>query len=287
MAEALGVASGIIGIISLTIQVTQTVAQFGLDWKDAPKEIKGFMSEVQSLKTILSETRTNLLLNVEFKNAFEDRRSTLLSELGPDAPPTTETKLSIESCNKELRSLLDSLRRKDTAHRVGWERLKASFLARNLQRSIDKVHRQCRTLNDMVSLDSLNLGINTLGEVKQIREEHRAWHDAKQDQQILGWLSGLSFLEKQDDILNKRHADTGTWFLNHDTFKRWRNGYHDTSSILWCHGIRKYENTLVVGAKLTTLLAGAGKSVMTCVSSLHCVNMVESTRTNHIQIDCH
>lgn len=74
---------GIVGVISLAIQITQTVVQFGLDWKDAPHDAKNFLTELQTLKTILSETNTNILLDSDFAEAFQNRPSFLLSQLGP------------------------------------------------------------------------------------------------------------------------------------------------------------------------------------------------------------
>ena len=49
--------------ISLAIQITQVGVQFGMDWKDAPDNVKTFMAELGTLKTVLSETHTNILLN--------------------------------------------------------------------------------------------------------------------------------------------------------------------------------------------------------------------------------
>src|ERR1700722_11420282 len=75
MAEAFGIGAGIVGVIGLTIQITQVVVQFGLDWKDAPHDIKTFLAELQTLKTVLSETNTNILLNPDFADAFQNRPS--------------------------------------------------------------------------------------------------------------------------------------------------------------------------------------------------------------------
>jgi hypothetical protein len=73
---------GIVGTINLTIQIAQTVVQFGLDWKVAPHDAKTFLTEPQTLKTVLSETNTNLLLNSDFEAAFQIQPSLLLSQLG-------------------------------------------------------------------------------------------------------------------------------------------------------------------------------------------------------------
>ena len=244
MAEALGVASGIAGILSLTVQITKTIVQFGLDWKNAPKEVQSLMSELQSLKRILSETQTNLIFNADFTDAFQDRPSVLLSELGPNAPPTTETKRSIMCCKNELESLLDDLKKREKGHRIGWERFKAPFCAKSLQKSIDTVSRRCQNLNEMISIDTLTVGVHTLGEVKQARKEQQAWYDALENQKILEWLSNLSFEEKHRDIFSKHQSGTGKWFLELDEFKAWRNQDPDKSSTIWCTGIRKQSNSL-------------------------------------------
>jgi hypothetical protein len=120
---------GIVGVVSLTIQITEVVVQFRLDWKDIPHDAKTFRSELQTLKTVLSETHTNLLLNSDFRAAFQNRPSLLLSQLGPNAPSTTDTKFMLAACQKELESLLSELKKRAKGHRVGWERFKGAFLA--------------------------------------------------------------------------------------------------------------------------------------------------------------
>ena len=239
MAEAFGVAAGVVGILGLAIQITQVVAEFGLDWKDAPADVEGFRRELQSLKTVLSETNTNLLLDPDFKEAFENRRSALLSELGPDAPPAAETQLSIKSCKEELEELLNELKRRGKGHRVGWERLKSAFLNKRAQTSVDKLRHQCENFNRMVSIDATKLGVLNNQEIRGARQEQKEWHNVEQNQKILTWLSNLNFEEKQRDILSRRHPGTGRWLLDSDAFKAWRNGHVESPSMLWCPGIRE------------------------------------------------
>ena len=239
MAEAFGVAAGVVGVLGLAIQITQVVAEFGLDWKDAPADVEGFRRELQSLKTVLSETNTNLLLNPDFKEAFENRRSALLSELGPDAPPGAETALSIKSCKDELQGLLDELKKKGKGRIMGWEKLKSAFLNKRAQSSVDKLRHQCEIFNNMVSIDTMTLGVMNYKEIRQARQEQREWHKVEQNRKILTWLSNLNFEEKQRDILSKRHPSTGRWLLDSDAFKAWRNGHDESPSTLWCPGIRE------------------------------------------------
>ncbi|RYP04866.1 hypothetical protein DL764_004189 [Monosporascus ibericus] len=81
---------GIIGVIGVASQIIQMGIQFGLDWKDAPADVKSFTAELQVLKTIISETNTNIALNQDFINAFPGRHSTVLSQF-TDATPATDT----------------------------------------------------------------------------------------------------------------------------------------------------------------------------------------------------
>ena len=247
MAEAFGVAAGVVGVLGLAIQITQIVTEFGLDWKDAPGDMEGFRRELQSLKTVLSETNTNLLLDADFKEAFENRRSALLSELGPHAPPAAETKVSIQSCKEELEKLLDELKRRGKGHRLGWDRLRSAFLNKRVQGSVDKLRHHCEIFNRLVSIDTMTLGIINHKEIRQARQEQKEWYNAEQNRNILTWLSSLDFEEKQKDILSKRHPGTARWFLDSDTFKAWRNGHDESPSTLWCPGIRKSTKHLSEG----------------------------------------
>jgi hypothetical protein len=240
MAEAFGIGAGVVGVISLTIQIAQVVIEFGLDWKDAPHDVKNFMVELQTLQIVLSETNKNLILNQDFAEAFEDRPSLLLSQLGTGAPSETSTKLMLASCQRELENLLGELKKSAKGHRVSWERFKRAFLAKHTKELVENLHRQCQTLNSMVSIDATFLGAITHKEVKEGRKEQQEWHQAEENRKILTWLSQMNFEDKQKDILSKRHPRTGEWFVELDEFQKWRDGDPDTPSILWCPGIRKY-----------------------------------------------
>ena len=234
MAEAFGVGAGIVGVLGLTIQITQVVVKFGLDWKDAPTNVQSFLLELMSLRTVLNETR-NFLEDPRFKEAFQDRQSILQSHLGPNAPPDTE--LSIKTCTAELETVLTELKKRAKGHRLGWERLKASFVAENTQKSMNNLRDYCQIFNNMLSMDALSLQVTTLTEMREARREQREWHNAEENKAILTWISNLNFEEKQRDILSKRHPGTGEWLLQQDRFKGWRDD--DEPSTLWCPGIRK------------------------------------------------
>jgi hypothetical protein len=240
MAEAFGIGAGIVGIIGLAIQVAQVVSQFGLDWKDAPNDVKSFMTELQSLKTTLSEINSNLLLNKDFAEAFQGRPSTLLTQLSASSPSALDTGLTVEECRHNLEDLVNELKRKTKKQHMTWERFKwPLFAAQKTQKTVDKLHRQCQIFNNMVSIDVAVLGASTYREVTEGRKELQQWHVAEENRKILAWLSHLSFEEIHKDMLSKRHPKTGEWLLALEEFKQWKDDVASESSVLWCPGMRE------------------------------------------------
>jgi hypothetical protein len=118
---------GIVGVIGLTIQIAQLVVQFGPDWKDAPHDAQPFLAKLHTLKTVLSETNTNLLLNLDFAEAFQKRPYLLSSQLRPNASSTTDTILMLAACHKELESLLNESEKRAKGRGLGWERSKGGL----------------------------------------------------------------------------------------------------------------------------------------------------------------
>ncbi|KEF58604.1 uncharacterized protein A1O9_06530 [Exophiala aquamarina CBS 119918] len=148
---------GVIGVIGVAIQIVQVGVQYGLDWKDAPAEAKSFIAELEVLKTVLAETKKNILDNKEFADAFKGRNSALLSHLG-DGEQGTDTSLLVSTCRTELESLLGNLEARCQRHRIGWERIKGAFQARKTREAVENVHRHCQTLNSMAVIDTLGSG---------------------------------------------------------------------------------------------------------------------------------
>jgi hypothetical protein len=223
------------------------------------------MAELQILKTALSETNTNLILNPEFRKAFADQPSALLSQLqgystGSDK---SQAEIATSECRNELNKLLVKLEKRGRGHKIGWERFETPFLLPSARQSVKNLYRLCQSLNSLVSIDASLLGARTYNLVETARNEHEAWHDADENEKVLKWLSNLSFSNKQSENLSKRHPGTGIWLLEHDKFRKWRDGSADTGGILWCPGIRKFtsggQNSLRTGhiatfKGLTTLL---------------------------------
>jgi hypothetical protein len=270
MIDLCGTGAGVIGVISLAMQIAEVVVPFGMDWKDAPGSVKAFMVELGTLKTILSEINTNLVLNPNFSDAFHNRPSLLVSQLGPNALPTMDTKLMLENCHKDLESLLKELKKRGQGHRLGWERLKGAFLANDTLGSVENLCRQCQILNNMLSIDATVLGATTYKEVREARKEQQEWRRAEVEnslvirggidqsnrrqenqerqherQAILDWLTPIDYASQQSDFISRRQAGTGQWLLDSEEFQAWLETDKQT---LFCPGI-----------------PGAGKTIITSI----------------------
>jgi hypothetical protein len=58
----------------------------------------------------------------------------------------------------------------------------------------------------------------------------------REDQDVIAWLSPLSFWAKQNDIFSRRKSGTGEWILKAELFEAWLAGGEE---VLWCPGIRE------------------------------------------------
>jgi hypothetical protein len=209
MADALG----IIGVIGVAGQILQLTVKFGLDWKDAPEDAKLFLKDIQTLKTVLSETHSNILIDGDFKAAFEGRRSALLAEFD-DPTQSTSTSSLINTCQLQLEEVLFDLKKRTQGHRLGWERLKGAFTAKKTREAVEDLQRRCLSLNSLISLDTLSLGVQTFKEVKHARQEQNDWQNEQRSREILDWLSEDDYGAQQSDLLRRRQAGTGQWLVD-------------------------------------------------------------------------
>jgi hypothetical protein len=230
----------------------QLITEFGLDWNDVPADVKMFIQELQVLAQALLAIYSKILNNPEFSAAFDGRSSVLLSELGPNAPKSTDTRGLLNACSEELNEGLGKLRQTATGRRFGLERLKETLLKKRTRDSVTNLHRQCQLLSNMVGIDSLSLTAKIHNEIKGLHAEQRdanaaslQWRQEEKAQKILRWLSPTDYGTQQSDFFNRRQEGTGRWFLESAEFQEWHDNAGKT---LYCQG-----------------MPGAGKTIMTSI----------------------
>jgi hypothetical protein len=177
--------------------------------------------------------------NPLFEAGFDGDSSAPLSHLKADNLTKDAIKEAFEACQGKLAEAINSLKRKEGRHRIGWELFKAAFLSERTESALWQLHRQCQSMNQLVLIDMAVITASTHLEIKEVRKEHQAWHTAEENHKLLCWLSQLSFEDKYRNVLSKLHPGTGQWLLDMDEFKAWRNGQLRSSPNLWCPGIRQ------------------------------------------------
>jgi hypothetical protein len=212
----LAIASGILAIF----EIMQMIIQF----IDAPKNVKTLETELRGLETFLSQMKANITSNSDFEGAFCDRSL--------ERNDLSDLRIIVDNCTEELKVVIDRLKKRENDGLAVWNRLTGPFVAKTTQKSLDYFHRRCQVASGVVA-------INTAEEVKKTRKEQQEWYGTVKGREILQWLSPLNFQQRQRDILAKRYPETGSWFLNLDKFRSWRDGDATKSSTLWCPGIRK------------------------------------------------
>ena len=104
--------------------------------------------------------------------------------------------------------------------------------------------------------EELFLSQDGIDNINKALEEVKLQQTGRDVQDVLDWLSPLKFWAKQIDVFEIRHPETGTWLLQHDTFKSWLSG---TRKSFFCPGI-----------------PGAGKTVLASVIVDHLGKIFEN-----------
>jgi hypothetical protein len=244
MPDPLSIGSGIVGILSVTIQIIQILDKFAREWKDVPENVKAFLQEVNNLHLILQKSEELLVQDDTFIYSFRTLTQNVQPTLAED-----DTVEIIVSSKKELLTLKDALMiNTNTSANKGWKRILRAIRADALRQSMDTVYRHCSQVNNLISLQSNRITKATRFEVQQLASELSKWHEEEQFQDILRWISKSDFDDQHAEHLSKWHVGTGSWLLDEDDFTDWRNGLSMSDdakpvpSVLWLYGIRKFSH---------------------------------------------
>jgi DNA-binding MarR family transcriptional regulator len=93
--------------------------------------------------------------------------------------------------------------------------------------------------------------------IQQGQNRQNQGHDLQKHYETMEWLSPDSFAAQQSDLITRKQADTGQWFLDSPEFTEWVNG---TSQTLFCPGI-----------------PGAGKTMMAAIAVDYLQNAIQTT----------
>ncbi|KAF7343633.1 ANK-REP-REGION domain-containing protein [Mycena sanguinolenta] len=88
--------------------------------------------------------------------------------------------------------------------------------------------------------------------VRDIAQRQQQYFTATERETIITWYSLLNFFLRQADIFRSHQPGTCRWFLEMDTFKKWKSG---VGKVLWCRGIPGAGKTVLVSIAVDHLRA--------------------------------
>ncbi|KIM30727.1 hypothetical protein M408DRAFT_269568, partial [Serendipita vermifera MAFF 305830] len=218
MAEIIGIVSGVIAFVGAAQKALNSIN----DFRSATEE------------------RENLLRHLSNVEVGLKKLEGVLDKVDPDDQNLDDIRRHLDQFKSTLKDLTERLgssggtSRFDIRRRVKWT-IKEKSLAKEDTAKIEEFEQ---LLTKWLSLDIWD----------KVRKHEEIVRDEER-QKILDWLSPINFFARQDEIFSKRQADTGTWLLENDDFKKWKSG---EEKMLWCSGI-----------------PGAGKTVLAATVTDH------------------
>ena len=249
MTDPLSIGSGVVGVLSLGIEVSKILSRFINDWRNVPEEVEGFKRELKHLQAALENSK-QVLNWISANHQSADRKlsqHSLFDTTSPVVDPSSAA--HFESCRRELLGLRDALNIPSKTHlKNGWIRIKTAIQVKSLRESIDKVDRICGQINGSVnrelSLENLETSMAATEGITEIKAALSNRFQKEDKSKIMSWISRMNFKERHETLAQEHHEGTGEWLLAREDFQDWRNNVtqnwegNEVPPILWGHGIR-------------------------------------------------
>ncbi|KAF7890788.1 uncharacterized protein EAF01_010597 [Botrytis porri] len=249
MAEALGVASSIAGLVSLADTVVRLGYKYIKDVKDAEKSVRSLVEEVNNLSGVLHS-----LDNVA--QALEAQ----------DTSVHSSSKIQhLYSCQITLEKITDQLEKaipevKSTSQKLKWPFKKAvvSELLREIQNhkstmimALNTQQIRSTLIEILANQEQLK---KTVADTNSSMEDARVeWRRLTTDESLrekLNLLGTIDVMKWQNSNVRLRQPGTGVWFTESKEFEDWAS---TDNSKLWIYGIP--------GAGKTILMASVIKEI--------------------------
>ncbi|KAL2783393.1 hypothetical protein BJX66DRAFT_344973 [Aspergillus keveii] len=223
MAEALGIASGAAGIVSLGLDITQGLLKYYAAWRDQDKDIMAMYESLTILSNLLSllqrKLQTPATIDTEAKENVEKSIESVLGNM-------KSLKAELGRIRTTGPSTRDELRGKMRCHVL---RMKYPFKAETLRNIRDNIAEARSDLSLAIQL----LQIDKFSETAEKVDLIIRWQQDKETRKVMEWLSPTNFWLKQADVMKQRQPRTAEWLLTNPDFLDWETGKTD---ILWCQG---------------------------------------------------
>ncbi|QGI68738.1 hypothetical protein CEK27_012709 [Fusarium fujikuroi] len=210
MAEALGIASGAAGLLSLAIEVTKLSYTYIASVRGAPKSLTSYIAELTTLTSVLLQ--------------LED----LIQAKGFNSQNIQALSKALHDCQREIEHLRAKLEKKLSYGRI---KAKVAALAWPLSESelLDKVnmlHRYNSIFSSALQADNLTVAVATNKELRDIRQSTEV-------KEIIAWYKSDAAIEASTSHLDDYCPSTWQTFLSGSFYQSWRSG---STPVVWGYG---------------------------------------------------
>jgi len=242
MADPLSVAAGVAGLVSLGLQVTQTLVDFYSAYKNRKSDIASTNKKLERLHHVLSSLGTQLETRT-----FRLEEQHVLNNIEGSIQ-------ACEQCIRELERACKKLGDDSTTSLGAVARTAAYQAAYPFRRStLAKLDEDVDEVVSHLSLALQLLQQEDVGHVRSDIEDTKALLELVRADQISSsirdWLKAPDATVNYNEACKRKHPSTGLWFVKGDTFTAW---IVKPNSFLWLYGF-----------------AGCGKSVLCSTAIQH------------------
>ncbi|KAH8593813.1 hypothetical protein B0O99DRAFT_574491, partial [Bisporella sp. PMI_857] len=253
MAEVIGIAGSIAGLVTLADMVVRKGYKYLKEVKNADATLKSIIREVNNLSGVL-HSLSNVATVIAAEAAQESSSIQIYSV--QRCFETLNSALAI--LNNELPSMPSS---KSSSFR--WPKKSA-----NLKEILADIQRHKTTMSlamnatEMSTLSELLSGQKKIqGSLRNIEVDYLERHKNSIDetkQKMLNWLGSINARKWQDTNINLRKEGTGIWFTDGPELKQWQT---EPNSQLWVHGIPGAGKTILMASVIQELKRSVDETV--------------------------
>lgn len=251
MADPLSTAGSVIGIISLGIQVVQSIYKYYSAAKDQHSDIARTLRKLEDLQSLLERLNTHLS-----DRKFRSSEKPLLQNIESAIQLCEE---SIDELGQEVRKFektpTDSARAaiKGAVRRLAYPFRESTLL--KLHEDIDYLISQLSLTLSLLQQQTIDLVQDEIENTNAILNLIRT---SQVSSEIRAWLNAPDATFNFTEACAKKHPGTGTWFVNGTEFTSW---LEEPNSFLWLKGF-----------------AGCGKTVLSSTAIQHTLRHRRSNR---------
>ncbi|KAL2706137.1 hypothetical protein AAEP93_001387 [Penicillium crustosum] len=233
MADPLSIASGVAGLLSFGIQVTQTLVDFYSAYKNQTPDLAKITLNLQNLLSILQSLDSA-------RQSGQPQTDALLQEIDKAAVGCREISEELsDECQKFQKDTALSLKdRIQVAGRRATYPFRKSTLQK-LEEDIGEIRENLSLALNILQVRNQAGLEDGISELKILFERTNTMHISAT---IRDWLMAPDATLNHNVACEKRHSTTGLWLVNGQQFQSW---LVEHSSFLWINGF-----------------AGCGKSVL-------------------------